>query len=169
MLANTKLGDVMSEKNQTILLKTTMGDIKVELYTQLMPITAGNFLKLVKKGFYDKTIFHRVIPGFMAQGGDPEGTGRGGPGYHIADEYPEEADHLNKNKRGTLSMANAGPNTGGSQFFINVADNEYLNNAHPVFGKVIEGMDIVDKIVNVKTEAGDRPVEEIAIVSAKAV
>ena len=159
----------MTDGNTTILLKTTMGDVTIELFTHLMPITAGNFLKLVKKGFYDKTIFHRVIPGFMAQGGDPDGTGRGGPGYNIEDEFPSEADAVNRNIRGSLSMANAGPNTGGSQFFINVVDNNYLDGAHPVFGRVIEGMEVVDKMVNVKTEQGDRPVEEIAILSARTV
>lgn len=163
-----KSGEIMSKENQTVVLKTTMGDVKIELYTNLMPITTENFLKLVKQGFYDKTIFHRVIPNFMVQGGDPEGSGRGGPGYKIKDEFPLEADAINKNKRGTISMANAGPNTGGSQFFINVVDNKHLDGNHPVFGKVVEGMEIVDKIVNVKTQAGNRPVEEVSIISAKA-
>ncbi len=142
-------------------LETNKGTIKIEL-AEDMPITAGNFEKLVKKGFYDGVIFHRVIPGFMIQGGDPEGTGRGGPGYTIEDEF---TDH-NKNNRGTISMANAGPNTGGSQFFINVADNNFLDPKHPVFGKVIEGMDVVDAIVAVETAPGDKPIEDVVIQKA---
>ena len=126
-----------------------------------MPITAGNFETLVKKGFYDGVIFHRVIPNFMIQGGDSSGTGMGGPGYVIKDEFGKN----NRNDRGTIAMANAGPNTGGSQFFINVANNNFLDTKHPVFGKVVEGMDVVDKIVNVKT-VNDRPVEEVKIIKA---
>lgn len=149
--------------NELVEVKTTMGDFKIELYSDLMPETAGNFSKLVKKGFYDKLIFHRVIDGFMIQGGCPDGTGMGGPGYTIKDEDPSEAEEVNKNRRGTLSMANAGPNTGGSQFFINVVDNHFLDKKHPVFGKVIEGMEIVDKIAKAKTDHQDRPKEDIAM------
>ncbi len=145
-------------------LKTNMGEITLELYPD-MPITAGNFQKLVEKGFYDGTIFHRIIDGFMIQGGDPTGTGRGGPGYAIKDEFTRK----NKNDRGTISMANAGPNTGGSQFFINLVDNNYLDKAHPVFGKVVEGMDVVDAMGKVRTGPGDRPVKEVKIESAKVV
>ena len=147
-----------------VLLNTSMGDITLQLYDD-MPITAGNFRKLVEKGFYDGTIFHRIIDGFMIQGGDPTGTGRGGPGYAIKDEF---TDH-NSNDRGTMGMANAGPNTGGSQFFINLVDNNYLDKAHPVFGKVVEGMDVVEKMGKVKTGAMDRPVKEVKIISAKIV
>jgi peptidylprolyl isomerase len=147
-----------------VLLKTNMGEITIELYED-MPITAGNFKRLVEKGFYDGTIFHRVIDGFMIQGGDPTGTGRGGPGYVIKDELSPN----NRNDRGTVSMANAGPNTGGSQFFINLVDNNYLDRAHPVFGKVVAGMDVVDAIGRVKTGAMDRPVKEVRIESAKIV
>jgi peptidylprolyl isomerase len=147
-----------------ILLNTSMGDITIQLFDD-MPVTAGNFKKLVEKGFYDGTIFHRVIDGFMLQGGDPTGTGRGGPGYSIKDEFTKH----NKNDRGTISMANAGPNTGGSQFFINLVDNNYLDKAHPVFGKVVEGMDVVDKIGKVKTNAQDRPLTVVKIVGAKVV
>jgi len=145
-------------------LKTNMGEITLELYPD-MPITAGNFQKLVEKGFYDGTIFHRVIDGFMIQGGDPTGTGRGGPGYAIKDEFSGK----NKNNRGTISMANAGPNTGGSQFFINLVDNNYLDKAHPVFGKVVEGMDVVEAMGKVKTGPMDRPVKEVKIESAKVI
>ncbi|MFZ2377437.1 MAG: peptidylprolyl isomerase, partial [Methanothrix sp.] len=108
-------------------------------------------------------IFHRVIDGFMIQGGDPTGTGRGGPGYTIRDEF---TDH-NRNERGTIAMANAGPETGGSQFFINLADNSFLDEKHPVFGRVIEGMDVVDRIGKVKRDSADRPVEEVVIIKAK--
>jgi peptidylprolyl isomerase len=145
-----------------VLLKTNMGDITIQLFED-MPITAGNFQKLVEKGFYDGTIFHRIIDGFMIQGGDPTGTGRGGPGYAIKDELTRK----NRNNRGTISMANAGPNTGGSQFFINLVDNNFLDSKHPVFGKVVEGMDVVDAIGKAKTGAMDRPIKEIKIESAK--
>ena len=145
-------------------LKTNMGEITLELYPD-MPITAGNFQKLVEKGFYDGTIFHRIIDGFMIQGGDPTGTGRGGPGYAIKDEFTRK----NKNDRGTISMANAGPNTGGSQFFINLVDNNFLDKAHPAFGKVVEGMEVVDAMGKVKTGQMDRPVKEVKIESAKLV
>jgi peptidylprolyl isomerase len=153
---------VSQSKAPKILLNTSMGDITLQLYDD-MPITAGNFQKLVEKGFYNGTIFHRIIDGFMIQGGDPTGTGRGGPGYAIKDEFTSH----NKNDRGTISMANAGPNTGGSQFFLNLVDNNYLDKAHPVFGKVVEGMDVVDKMGKVKTGAMDRPAKEVKILSAK--
>ena len=145
-----------------VLLKTNMGEVTVQLYED-MPITAGNFQKLVEKGFYDGTVFHRIIDGFMIQGGDPTGTGRGGPGYAIKDEFTRK----NRNDRGTISMANAGPNTGGSQFFINLVDNNYLDKAHPVFGKVVEGMEVVDAMGKVKTGPMDRPVKEVKIESAR--
>src|SRR5437764_7788831 len=119
----------------TVLRQTTMGDVKIELLDDTMPITTGNFRKLVEKGFYNGTIFHRVIPGFMIQGGDPEGTGYGGPGYKFADEFHPQLRH---SKPGLLSMANAGPNTNGSQFFITVAATPSLDNKHSIFGEVTE-------------------------------
>jgi peptidylprolyl isomerase len=143
----------------TVVLQTTMGDVKLDLFDDVMPITTGNFVKLVKQGFYDGTIFHRVIPGFMIQGGDPKGTGMGGPGYTIKDELPPS----NRNSRGTISMANAGPNTGGSQFFINVVDNLRLDRKHPAFGKVVGGMEVVDAISRTPTDAEDRPRKPVAI------
>jgi len=154
----------MSKANteKTVLLKTTLGDIQIKLYSD-MPITAGNFEKLVKQGFYNGTIFHRVIDGFMIQGGDPEGTGMGGPGYTIKDEFTNHS----RNNRGTISMANAGPNTGGSQFFINLVNNNFLDTKHPVFGEVIKGMDIVDKIGQTATDSQDRPLKEVKIIAAK--
>ena len=115
------------------LLETNMGNIEIELFEKDMPVTAGNFRKLVEKGFYNGVIFHRVIKDFMIQGGDPTGTGMGGPGYSIKDEFSKN----NRNDRGTISMANAGPNTGGSQFFINLVNNNYLDRKHPVFGKIV--------------------------------
>ena len=159
--------NLMVSKHTKVALETNQGRIVLELYAGEMPITAGNFVKLVKEGFYDGVIFHRVINGFMIQGGDPAGTGMGGPGYEIKDEFT--GTDLDKNLRGTISMANAGPNTGGSQFFINLADNNFLNGKHPVFGKVIEGMDIVDSIAQVETDGDDRPLEEVKIISAKVI
>ncbi|MGC8726364.1 MAG: peptidylprolyl isomerase [Thermoplasmata archaeon] len=145
-----------------VLFETTMGNITLELFDD-MPITTGNFIKLVEKGFYNGVTFHRVIPKFMIQGGDPTGTGSGGPGYTIKDEFKKN----NKNLRGTIAMANAGPNTGGSQFFINVVDNNYLDSKHPVFGKVINGMEVVDAISNVKRDRNDKPLTAVVIKSAK--
>jgi peptidylprolyl isomerase len=142
-----------------VVLETNMGNIKIELFEKEMPVTAGNFRKLAEQGFYNGVIFHRVIPGFMIQGGDPTGTGMGGPGYSIKDEFTKN----NKNSRGTISMANAGPNTGGSQFFINVVDNNFLDTKHPVFGKVTEGMEIADSISKVKRDRNDRPVTKVTI------
>lgn len=159
------MADNSTQANSTkVLLKTSMGDITIQLYED-MPITVGNFKKLVESGFYDGTIFHRVIDSFMIQGGDPTGTGTGGPGYTIKDEF---TDH-NRNNRGTIAMANAGPNTGGSQFFINLVDNNYLDKAHPAFGKVIEGMDVIDKIGKVKKDFRDKPLKEVKIISAKVI
>ncbi len=146
----------------TVVLQTTMGDVRIELFDDMMPITTGNFRKLVEKHFYDGTIFHRVIPNFMIQGGDPEGTGFGGPGYTIRDELPAG----NRNARGTISMANAGPNTGGSQFFINVVDNGGLDRKHPVFGRVVGGMEVVDAISRTPTDHEDRPRTKITIQKA---
>ena len=141
-----------------VLLETSMGNIIIELADDML-ITAGNFEALASKGFYNGVIFHRIIDGFMIQGGDPTGTGRGGPGYTIKDEFGKN----NKNDRGTISMANAGPNTGGSQFFINLVNNNFLDTKHPVFGKVVEGMDIVDSIAKVETDANDRPLKDVVI------
>ncbi|MDQ1262978.1 MAG: hypothetical protein QG575_2159 [Euryarchaeota archaeon] len=158
------ISPTVEEKANKVLLKTSMGDITIQLYDD-MPITTGNFKSLVEKGFYNGVIFHRVISGFMIQGGDPQGTGMGGPGYFIKDEF---TDH-NRNDRGTISMANAGPNTGGSQFFINLVDNSFLDSKHPAFGKVISGMDVVDAIAKVQTDANDRPLKEVKIIEAKMV
>jgi peptidylprolyl isomerase len=145
----------------SVRLETNMGNITIAL-DPAMPVTAGNFETLVKKGFYDGVIFHRVIDGFMLQGGCPNGNGMGGPGYAIKDEFTA----ANRNNRGTISMANSGPNTGGSQFFINLVNNNFLDDKHPVFGKVVEGMDVVDKIGKTKTLRGDRPAKDVTIIHA---
>ncbi len=152
-----------NNKMTRVKLETNQGDIVINLYSD-MPITAGNFEKLVEEDFYDGVTFHRVIDGFMIQGGDPTGTGMGGPGYKIEDEFTHQGG--NRNDRGTISMANAGPNTGGSQFFINLVDNSFLDTKHPAFGKVIEGMDVVDKIAKIETDASDRPLTEVKIIQA---
>lgn len=153
---------------QKVRLETNMGNIIVALDPE-MPITTGNFEKLVKQGYYDGVIFHRVMDGFMIQGGDPTGTGRGGPGYTIQDEYTTH----NKNSRGAVAMANTGkPNSGSSQFFINLVDNSALyggnifNTKYPVFGNVVEGMDVVDAIGTVETGPGDRPLQNVTIIRA---
>ncbi|MBC8435290.1 peptidylprolyl isomerase [archaeon] len=158
-------------KNTKVLFETTEGNITIKLYSEQMPITAGNFENLVKEGFYDGIIFHRVIPDFMIQGGDPTGTGMGGSGKVIKDEFVKGPTNV----RGTLAMANSGPNSGSSQFFINIADNTFLDwdnmqapaSKHPVFGEVVEGMDIVDKISLVPRNGQDRPLTEVKIISAK--
>jgi len=151
--------------NTKVLLETSEGNVQIELFDETMPITAGNFKKLVSEGFYDNVIFHRVIPNFMIQGGDPEGTGTGGPGYNIQDEFTDN----NRNTRGSLSMANSGPNTGGSQFFINLVDNSFLDDKHPVFGRVTEGMEVMDKIASVDRDQNDRPLTEVKIIKASVV
>lgn len=157
----------------TVILHTNVGDIKVKMYDD-MPITTGNFIKLAKEGFYDGTIFHRVIKDFMIQGGDPEGTGCGGPGYTIQDEFVKG----HSNRRGTIAMANTGePNSGGSQFFINTVNNDYLDwdnprtpYAHPVFGEVTkDSMIVVTKIENSETDGNDRPKKAMKIMKAEVV
>jgi peptidylprolyl isomerase len=142
-------------------IETSMGTILIELAPD-MPVTAGNFEKLVRAGYYDGVIFHRVIVDFMVQGGDPTGTGCGGPGYAIPDEFTPK----NRNNRGTISMANAGPNTGGSQFFINLVNNNFLDDRHPVFGRVVSGMDVVDAIAKVPKDGNDRPRTPVKIIKA---
>lgn len=145
-----------------ILFQTSMGDITLQLRND-MPITTYNFKNLVQQGKYNGTIFHRVIAGFMIQGGDPTGTGYGDPSIpNINDEFTRK----NHNDRGTIAMANAGPNTGSSQFFINVVDNNYLDSKHPQFGKVISGMDVVDAITKVRTSMEDRPFKNVTINNA---
>ena len=148
-----------------VILKTSKGDITIELYDD-MPITTSNFKNLVSRDIYDGTIFHRVIDGFMIQGGDPTGTGMGDPSIPaIQDEF---TDH-NRNDRGTIAMANAGPNTGSSQFFINLVNNNRLDSLHPVFGRVIAGMEVVDAIGKVPTGEENKPLQDVTISKAELV
>ena len=146
--------------NRTATFDTSAGTFKAELFEDKAPATTKNFIDLAEKGFYNGTIFHRVIEGFMIQGGDPTGTGRGGPGYTIKDEFHKDLRHT---EPGLLSMANAGPNTGGSQFFVTLAATPWLDNKHAIFGKVTEGLDVVQKIGSMRTGAADRPVENQTI------
>jgi cyclophilin family peptidyl-prolyl cis-trans isomerase len=140
-------------------MKTTEGDITFELFDEDAPKTVANFKQLAGQGFYDGLIFHRVIDGFMIQGGCPQGTGTGGPGYTFEDEINEH-----KVVRGALAMANAGPNTNGSQFFVvTAAEAPWLDGKHTVFGEVTDGMDVVDRIGTTETDSRDRPVEPIGI------
>lgn len=149
----------MSE-NRKIKFTTNKGVFVAEMFEDKAPLTTKNFIELVEKGFYDGIIFHRVIDGFMIQGGDPTGTGMGGPGYKIKDEFGEGLKH---DDEGILSMANAGPNTGGSQFFITLAPTPWLNGHHAIFGKVVEGMDVVRLIGVVSTDFRDRPREAVTM------
>ena len=156
-----------NQKVMQATLHTNQGDITIDFFENDAPNTVANFIKLAQAGFYDNTKFHRVIKGFMIQGGDPltkddsmmQRWGTGGPGYQFADEIHAN----NHNEPGTIAMANAGPGTNGSQFFINVADNNFLDTKHTVFGKVIAGMDVVTKIEDTATGASDRPVDAMVI------
>ena len=143
------------------------GSFKVKLFAKEVPNTVNNFVCLARDGYYDGTTFHRVIPDFMAQGGDPTGTGTGGPGYRFADEI---VDGQNKHEKpGMLSMANAGKNTNGSQFFITTVPTPWLDAGHTIFGEVVEGYEVVDSIEKVRTGPGDRPLEPVVITKVKIV
>lgn len=156
--AQTGVIQPVNSKNPVVTIETDLGVIKAEIFEDKAPITAANFIKLVKEGYYDGIIFHRIIKDFMIQTGDPQGTGMGGPGYTIKDEFHPLLKH---SAAGVLSMANAGPNTGGSQFFITLVPTSWLDNKHAVFGQVIQGLDIVKKLGNVETGMADRPVETV--------
>lgn len=168
VLSQTPGGENL-DKNKTtgntkILLETSEGNITIQLFDNQVPITAANFKKLVQQGFYNGTIFHRIIKDFMIQGGDPTGTGTGGPEYTIKDEFVSSLKH---SKAGILSMANTGQaNTGGSQFFITLVPTPWLDGKHSVFGEVIEGMNIVEKIGATQTDSNDKPIKEIKIIKA---
>jgi len=167
MLGNNTSNENGSNGNNTssqmkVLLETSMGNITIQLRDD-MPITTQNFKNLVQQGVYNGTILHRVIADFMIQGGDPTGTGQGDPSIP---SIPDEFTTNNKNEIGTIAMANAGANTGSSQFFINVEDNSHLDDAHPVFGEVIDGMDVVDAISSVDTDTNDRPLEAVTVIRA---
>ena len=147
-------------KSYSAMFKTNHGDINLELFASKAPVTVNNFVFLARDGFYNEVIFHRVIPGFMIQGGDPAGTGTGGPGYKFQDEFDSS---LGFDSPGILAMANAGPGTNGSQFFITCAPTPHLNGAHTIFGKVTSGQDVVEAIVNVTQSSGNRPTEPVTI------
>ena len=153
----------MTNKNPKVTLHTNHGDITIEVFADKVPKTAKNFVELARKGYYDGTIFHRVITDFMIQGGDPTGTGRGGEsiyGEKFEDEFHPSLSH----KKGHISMANAGPNTNGSQFFIvHAEETSWLDGKHSVFGNVVNGLEIVDIIGTVPTDSGDRPLKKVEI------
>ncbi len=165
--------NLTSSNNMIATMQTNLGEIKIELFSSDAPKTVENFVKLAKSGFYNNVKFHRVIKDFMIQSGDPltkddslkNKWGTGGPGYSFLDEIHSN----NHNVAGTISMANAGPNTNGSQFFINTKDNDFLDTKHTVFGKVIEGMNVVTSIENTATEGPDRPIDDVIIESIKIV
>ncbi len=146
--------------NRIAHVTTNLGWFQIELFEDRAPKTTKNFIDLVEKGYYDGIVFHRVIKGFMLQGGCPDGNGRGGPGYTIPDEFHAELTH---DSEGVLSMANSGPNSGGSQFFVTLAATAWLDGKHAVFGKVIEGMETVRIIGSTATGAGDRPLEPVVM------
>lgn len=147
-------------------LKTSLGDIKIQLMSETAPKACQNFTSLVEKGYYDGVIFHRIIKGFMIQGGDPTGTGRGGESIWTEPFEDEVTEEVSFSKAGLIAMANAGPNTNGSQFFITTASTPWLNMNHTIFGEVIEGHDVVQKLDNSATDNQDRPTEERKIITA---
>ncbi len=149
--------------NPIVRFETSEGTVRAEIYADKVPKTAQNFLDLVRKGFYRNLTFHRVIPGFMIQGGCPKGDGTGGPGYEIPDEFHPSLKHTGA---GLLSMANAGPNTGGSQFFITLAPTAWLDGKHAIFGKVVEGQDVVDRIAQVPRDRQDRPKKAVTFTAS---
>ena len=150
----------------TATVRTSNGPISVELFASQAPITVNNFVFLARDGFYNGVTFHRVIPGFMIQGGDPTGTGGGGPGYNFEDEI---LPSLVFDRHGIMAMANSGPNTNGSQFFITVAPTPHLNGAHTIFGQVTGGLEIITSISTVRADAGDRPLDPVVIQSIEIV
>ena len=156
----------VNAENPVVVLQTNQGDIELELYPKVAPKAVKNFIELSKKGYYNNLIFHRVIKGFMIQGGDPTGTGRGGESIYGGVFDNEYAPNVVFDKPGILAMANAGANTNGSQFFITVAPTPWLNGGYTIFGRVIKGMDVVHKIENTKTARGDRPVQKQVIKKA---
>ena len=153
-------------KNYTALIKTSLGDMKVEFFTKDAPVTVNNFITLAKDGYYDGVIFHRVISDFMIQGGDPSGTGHGDYGKYPGYEFEDELNNQIPYSKGILAMANRGPNTNGSQFFIMHVDYP-LPYSYTIFGKVIDGLDVIDIIASVETGAGDKPVEDVVIESVE--
>jgi len=155
------------QEGTRVQLETSLGTMTLRLYDRIAPKAVENFLGLAKKGYYDGVIFHRVIPGFMMQGGDPTGTGYGGQSLWGEPFEDEISDSLTFDKRGILAMANAGPKTNGSQFFITFAPTPWLNGHHTIFGEVIDGMDVLDKAEKVEIGPKDKPVEDIVIKGVK--
>jgi len=155
-----------SEENMSVILETSQGNIEIKFFTDTAPKTVENFTGLVKKSYYDGIIFHRVIPNFMIQGGDPTGTGAGGESLWGGKFEDEVTPTVKFDKKGLLAMANAGPGTNGSQFFITTAPTPWLNMHHTIFGEVVSGYDVVEKIEKTPTGSGDRPVEEQKIIKA---
>jgi cyclophilin family peptidyl-prolyl cis-trans isomerase len=160
LAAFSKTAQAAETARPAAIFETSMGNFKIELFADLAPKTCRSFMDLAERNFYDGTIFHRVIDDFMIQGGDPTGTGTGGPGYSIPDEF---APGLAHDSEGILSMANAGPNTGGSQFFITLAAAPWLDGKHAIFGKVIGGMETVRAIGRTNTTPRDKPVTDVVI------
>jgi peptidyl-prolyl cis-trans isomerase-like 1 len=157
----------MSDSITVAIIKTNMGTIEIELFADKTPKTVENFIGLAEKGYYEGVVFHRVIKDFMLQAGDPTGTGRGGESFWGGKFEDEFVSDLKHDTPGMLSMANAGPNTNGSQFFITLVPTPWLDGKHTVFGKVINGMDVVYAIGKVKTAAGDKPVDEVVMEEVK--
>ena len=156
--------DSAGTSNPTATIEAELGTIVIALHADQTPNTVANFTKLARDGFYDGIIFHRVIPGFMIQTGDPDGTGRGGPGYKFADEFSPDLRH---DRAGILSMANAGPNTNGSQFFITLEPTPWLDNKHSIFGEVVEGIEVIRQIGKTTTGRNDRPEQDIVVESLR--
>ena len=162
---NDQSNQTIKNMSHLVTIKTNLGEIKFETYDADAPNTVKNFIDLASKGFYNGVIFHRVIDGFMIQGGDPTGTGRGGPGYQFADELnPATPSYQAGYKKGVVAMANAGPNTNGSQFFIMVADYP-LPNSYTIFGKVVSGQEVADKIAKVAKDGNDKPLSPVTMES----
>lgn len=164
MATDTTTENINLSDLPTATIKTNMGDIKMALFADQAPITVKNFINLSESGFYDGLIFHRVIKNFMIQGGDPNGDGTGGPGYTIVDEFDKS---LRFNRPGILAMANAGPNTGGSQFFITLSNTEWLDDKHTIFGELVDGEGILFKIGSIETGEMNKPIEDIVIETIK--
>jgi cyclophilin family peptidyl-prolyl cis-trans isomerase len=163
LLLATTLSANVAQAQSEVTFYTSMGDFVVETYDTLQPITAGNFIDLVNAEFYDDVLIHRVVSGFVIQGGDPTGTGFGGPGYTIPDEFDPETSNVQK----ALAMANSGPNTGGSQFFVNLVNNTFLDTGYPVFGIVIEDFSVVQDIGMVAVDGNDRPIVDVVMDSLR--
>ena len=164
--AKAQEGDITMSDTTKVILETNQGDIEIQLFTSIAPKTCEDFLGLIEKGYYDGIIFHRVIKNFMIQGGDPTGTGRGGESLWGGKFKDEVTQKVTFDKKGLLAMANAGPNTNGSQFFITTVPTPWLNMKHTIFGEVISGYEAVDAIENTQVGRGDKPVEDQKIIRA---